>query len=68
MRRSSLDQWFYFAKKGDTGKLVELINDKAAWNIDVRDEKARTALFLAVESGNLTCAENLLKSGADPNR
>ncbi|XP_031555607.1 serine/threonine-protein kinase STY13-like [Actinia tenebrosa] len=68
MRRSSLDDWFFNAKKGDAKKLVELIGNKTAWNIDVRDEKARTALFLAVESGNLTCVENLLQNGADPNR
>jgi ankyrin repeat protein len=69
MRRSSLQQWFLSAKKGDDVNLLKLIKVKrASWDIDVRDDKARTALILAAKAGSLASVARLLENGADPNR
>jgi len=68
MRRSSVNQWFTSVKKGNFSNLEKILDRKTAWNIDIRDDRLRSALFIAVESGHLDCVQKLLDHGADPNR
>lgn len=68
IRRSSVDQWFHSVKKGNCTVLERILDRKTAWNIDIRDDKLRSALYVAAEVGNLDCVQKLLNHGADPNR
>ncbi|EDO47770.1 predicted protein [Nematostella vectensis] len=68
MRRSSVDQWFHSAKKGKDADLTKLIEKRKAWDVDIRDVKFRSALFLAAKAGKVAAVEQLLNHGAEPNR
>lgn len=68
IRRSSVDQWFVSVRKGNSPNLERILDHKTAWNIDIRDDQLRSALYIAAESGNLDCVRKLLDRGADPNR
>lgn len=45
--------------------LLDLLIERG-WNPNIADNHGRTALMIALSAGRLSCAEKLLKMGADP--
>lgn len=63
--KKSTSGFLFAARIGDVNKLRELLDDGA--NIERKNNRGLTALYLATRGGHLECAKLLLDRGADVN-